>query len=256
MMDLTTLEGAGHAGEGRGDLLEGDPARPGRPSVPPVAAVCVYPNRVRDREGAARGDRREGRVRRDRVPVGAVADRHQGRRDARGGRARRGRGRHGDRPGRVPLRPLREGVRRDRHGQGGLRRRAAQGHPRDGRARHVRQRPPRLAARDRRRRRLHQDLDREDQPGRDAAGHALHDGGRPRRLRRDRAHRRDQARGRDPGVEAGDPVPRHPVRDARPAVDDARALPVRRVVAPERRAHADPQGEDRRYQSGDYFTID
>ena len=53
-----------------------------------------------------------------------------------------------------------------------------------------------------------------------------------------------QAGGRDPRVEAGDPVPRHAVRDARPAVDDARSLPLRRVVAPERRAHAAPQGED------------
>ena len=40
--------------------------------------------------------------------------------------------------------------------------------------------------------------------------------------------------------EAGDPVPRRPARDARPAVDDARSLPLRRLVAPERRADADP----------------
>ena len=46
-------------------------------------------------------------------------------------------------------------------GEGGVRRRAPEGDPRDRRARHLRQRPPRVAARDRGRRRLHQDLDRQ-----------------------------------------------------------------------------------------------
>ena len=82
------------------------------------------------------------------------------------------------------------------------------------------------------------------QPRRDAARDALHDGGRPRRLRGDRAHRRNQARRRDPRVEAGDPVPGHAVRDARRGVDDTRSLPVRRVLSPERRPHAATQGED------------
>ena len=34
-------------------------------------------------------------------------------------------------------------------------------------------------------------------------------------------------------------------RDARPRVDDARSVPLRRLVAPQRRADADPQAEDR-----------
>ena len=51
--------------------------------------------------------------------------------------------------------------------------------------------------------------------------------------------------GRDPAREAGDPVPRAPARDARPGLAHARPLPVRRLLAPERRAHADPQAEDR-----------
>ena len=101
--------------------------------------------------------------------------------------------------------------------EGGLRRRAPQGHPRDGRARHVRQRPPRVAARDRGGRGLHQDVDRQDQPCGDAPGDALHDGGRPRRLRRDGAQDRHQAGRRDPRVEAGRAVPRDALRDARPA---------------------------------------
>ena len=52
-------------------------------------------------------------------------------------------------------------VRGDRRGQGGGRRGAPQGHPRDRRARDVRQRPARERPRDGRRRRLHQDLDRQ-----------------------------------------------------------------------------------------------
>ena len=51
-------------------------------TVPPVAAVCLYPNLVAGREGAPRGKRREGRVGRDRLPVRPVADEAQGRRDA------------------------------------------------------------------------------------------------------------------------------------------------------------------------------
>ena len=208
--------GRRHARQGRRALLEGDAARPGRPVDPVRRRRLRLPEPRRDREGAARRLRRQGRLGRDGVPVRPVAARGQARRRARGGRARRRRDRHGDRPRRLPLRPLREGLRRDRPGEGGLRRRAPEGDPRDRRARHVRQRPPRLAARDGRRRRLHQDVDRQGQPGRDAAGHALHARGDPRRPRRDRPHRRDEARGRDPHREAGDPVPRRPARDARP----------------------------------------
>ena len=43
-----------------------------------------------------------------------------------------------------------------------------------------------------------------------------------------------------------DPAPRARARDARHRLADARPLPPRRVVAPERRAHADPQGTHRR----------
>jgi deoxyribose-phosphate aldolase len=45
--------------------------------------------------------------------------------------------------------------------------------------------------------------------------------------------------------EAGDPVPRRAARDARPPVDDARPVPLRRLVAPQRRPDADPEAEDR-----------
>ena len=44
-------------------------------------------------------------------------------------------------------------------------------------------------------------------PGRDAAGHAVHAGGDPRRPRRDGRGDRDEACRRHPHGEAGDPVP-------------------------------------------------
>ena len=215
MMDLTTLEGQDTPGKVAALCSKAMRPDPVDPSVPAVAAVCVYPSLVATAKGQAGGKRRQGRVGRDRLPVGAVAHRDQGRRDASGRRVRGRRGRHGDRPRRVPLRSLREGLRRDRAREGGVRRRAPQGHPRDGRARHVRQRPPCVADRDRGRRRLHQDLDGQGEPCGDAAGDALHDGGRPGRLRRDGPHRRDQARGRDPRLEAGGAVPGDALRDAR-----------------------------------------
>ena len=52
--------------------------------------------------------------------------------------------------------------------------------------------------------------------------------------------------GRDPSGEAGGAVPRRPARDARRRLDDSRPLPLRRVDPAERRADADPQAEDRR----------
>ena len=67
-----------------------------------------------------------------------------------------------------------------------------------GRARHLRQRPPRLAARDGGGRRLHQDLDREAARRGDAAGAARDARGDPRRLRGDRPPRRHEGRRRHP----------------------------------------------------------
>ena len=64
-------------------------------------------------------------------------------------------------------------------------------------------------------RRLHQDLDRQAAEGRDAARAAVHARGDPRRARRDRPRRRDEAGGRHPDRQAGDPEPRDRQRDAR-----------------------------------------
>ena len=60
----------------------------------------------------------------------------------------------------------------DRRGEGDLRQRPAQGDHGDRRAGHLRQRASRLVAVDARRRRLHQDLHRQDLPRRDPAGDA------------------------------------------------------------------------------------
>ena len=93
--------------------------------------------------------------------------------------------------------------------------------------------------------------------GGDAARLARHARGDPRRLRRDRARRRLQARRRHPGRQAGDPAPRARPRDARTGLAHARPAPLRRLLAAQRRAHADPLAEDGRATSRlDYFTVD
>ena len=161
--------GRGHARQGGSALLEGHAARPER-SVRPLGRgrVRLPESRAGGRCAPARLER-QGRLRRHGVPVRSVPACSEARRCPGGGRARRRRDRHGDRPRRLPLRPLRKGLRRDRQGEGSLWRRAPEGDPGDRRARDVRQRAPGVAARHGRRRRLHQDLDREGEPGGDAA---------------------------------------------------------------------------------------
>ena len=119
-----------------------------------------------------------------------------------------------------------------------------QGHPRDRRARHLRQRAPRLLALDPRGRRLHQDLHRQGAARRDAARHAPHARGRARLAPGHRPAHRREARGRHPRVEGRDQVPRHRRRDRRRGVAPAAPVPLRRVEPPQRRAAAAP--EDRR----------
>ena len=73
----------------------------------------------------------------------------------------------------------------------------------------------------------------------DAAGHARDAGGDPRLRALDGPPGRHEAGGRDPDGQGGDPVPRGPVRDAGPALDVAGLVPLRGVVAAQRRADAD-----------------
>ena len=114
MTDLTTLEGADTPGKVAALASKAIRPDPSDASVPSVAALCVYPNLVPTAVERLARQRRQGRLGRDRLPVGPVAARGKARRGALGGRARRRRGRHGDRPRRLPGRPLREGLRRDR----------------------------------------------------------------------------------------------------------------------------------------------
>ena len=178
--------GPGHAGKDRRTDVEGDPTRSlGRQRSVRRSSVRLPEPGPRCGRASARIER-QGGVGRDGVSLGPDPDGREGGRGSRGRRDGCRRGRHGDRPRRVPLRALRQGVRRDRPGQGGLRRRPLEGDPRGRRARDLRQRPPRFAARDGRGRRLHQDLDGEAATGRDPAGHARHARGDPRRPRGDR----------------------------------------------------------------------
>ena len=172
--------GKGHAGQGPRDVRQGDAPAAGRPDDPVRRRGVRLPGTRRRGEGRAQGLDGQGRQRRDGVPLGPDLPRHQDRRGPRGGRGRCRRGRHGHRPECLPGRRLPDGLRGDRRGQGGHRGGPSQGHPRDRRARDLRQRPARQRAGDGRRRRLHQDLDRQGDAGRDAAGHARDARGDPR----------------------------------------------------------------------------
>ena len=164
MMDLTTLEGKDTPGKVRALCAEGDAPAAGRPDDPVRRGDLRLSRSRRGRQGGPQGLDGQGRLGRDRLPVGPDLPRHQARRDPGGGRGRRRRDRHGDRPRRVPERRLPDRLRGDRRRQGRCRRRPSQGDPRDRRARDVRQRPAGERSRDGGRRGLHQDLDRQGRP--------------------------------------------------------------------------------------------
>ena len=161
MMDLTTLEGKDTPGKIRAMCVKAMRPQPGDPTIPSVAAVCVYPALVAEAKEALRGSTvkvasvatgfpsgqtfRDIKIAETRAAADAGADEIDMVID-------RGAFLSGDYARRL---------RGDRRDQGGLRRRAPQGDPRDRRARDLRQRPARDRPRDGRRRRLHQDLDRQ-----------------------------------------------------------------------------------------------
>jgi deoxyribose-phosphate aldolase len=172
MIDLTTLEGADTPGKVRSLCAKARRPDPADPTCPSTAAVCVYPDlaAIAKAELAGTG-----------VHVASVATAFPS------GRASL----------EVKLADTRLAVEAgadevdmviDRgaflagHFQqvfdeiaavkGRVRPGAPEGDPGDRRAGHVRQRAPRLLAGDAGRRRLHQDLDRQGQPGRDPAGDA------------------------------------------------------------------------------------
>ena len=219
MVDLTTLEGADTPGKVRSLCAKAMRPDPSDPSTPAVAAVCVYPDLVEVAVEALRGSRRARRERRDGVPVGPRVARRRSSSDVRDAVAAGA--------DEIDMVIDRGAFLAGRYGQvfdeivadaRGLRHGAPQGHPRDGRARDARQRAARLGARAARGRRLHQDLDRQGQPGGDAAGRARDAAGGARLRRRDGRGARRQARGRHPREQGGDPLPRDGLRGRRPAL--------------------------------------
>ena len=229
MMDLTTLEGRDTPGKIRALCAKAIHPMPGDPTIPSVAAICLYPTLIAEAKEALRGSSvkvasvatgfpsgqtfRSIKIAEVREAVAAGADEIDMVID-------RGAFLSGDYP------TVFDEIVDD---QGRLRRGAPQGHPRDRRARDVRPGPAREHPRDGRGRRLHQDLDRQGPARGDAARDARHARGHPRLREGDRPGRRDEAGRRHPDRQGGDPVPRRAVRDARPALDDPGALPVRRV---------------------------
>ena len=104
MMDLTTLEGADTPGKVAALCAKAMRPDPADSSDSVGRGGLRVPEPRRRGQGEARRLDGEGRVGRDGVSLGAVADRRQARRRPGGGRARRRRDRHGDRPRRLPLR--------------------------------------------------------------------------------------------------------------------------------------------------------
>ena len=198
MTDLTTLEGADTPGKVAALASKAIRPDPSDPNVPSVAAVCVYPNLVPTAVERVRGTG---------VKVASVATAFPSGQSPLEAKLDEVRWviEHGadevdmviDRGAFLAGRYAKvyDEIVRVKEACG---RDAPEGDPRDGRARHLRQRPPRLAARDRRRRRLHQDVDRQALLGRDAPGRARDARGDPRRLRGDGPPRRLQAGRRDP----------------------------------------------------------
>src|SRR5438046_7767788 len=64
MMDLTTLEGKDTPGKVRALCAKGMHPKPGDPTIPSVAAICIYPSLVAEAKDALRGST---------VQVGSVA---------------------------------------------------------------------------------------------------------------------------------------------------------------------------------------
>jgi len=121
MMDLTTLEGADTPGKVSALASKGVRPDPSDPSVPSVAAICVYPNLVPAALERVRGTG---------VKVASVATAFPSGQSPLDAKLAEVRGVVEmdadevdmviDRGAFVPRRPVREGLRRDRPGQGGL----------------------------------------------------------------------------------------------------------------------------------------
>ena len=169
-MDLTTLEGSDTPGKVRALCAKAVRPDPLDPTVPSVAAVCVYPTWCRWPPTPCAGTG---------VLVASVAGAFppaSARSKSGCDEIRRAVEEGADEIDIVLNRTaflsgrLRHGLRRDRRLQGGLRPGPSQGHPRDRRVGELRPGPTGVDAGDGRRRRRHQDLHGQDRRGRDVAG--------------------------------------------------------------------------------------
>ncbi len=106
MMDLTTLEGQDTRGKVRQLASKAIRPDPLDPSIPPVAALCVYPAMVPTAVAALAGTGIHVASVATYFPSGQVAAGAEDRRGGVGGGGGRRRDRHGHRPGRVPVRRL------------------------------------------------------------------------------------------------------------------------------------------------------
>ena len=245
MMDLTTLEGKDTEGKVRALCAKGIRPDPSDPSIPSVAAICIYPAWIPVAREALAGTGvhvasvatgfpsgqtfTDIKLTETRLAVEAGADEIDMVID-------RGAFLAGD-----YATVFDEIVAvKAACGDG-----APQGHPRDRRARDVRQRAAREHPRHGRRRRLHQDLDGKVTPAATLPVtlvmlEAIRDF--HRRTGRIVGH---EAGRRHPDRQGGDRLPRGAVRDARPALDDAGPVPLRRQQPAQRLPHAAAQGAHR-----------
>ncbi len=228
MMDLTTLEGRDTPGKIRAMCAKAIHPQPGDPSIPSVAAVCLYPALIAEAKDALRGSTvkvasvatafpsgqtfRDIKVAEVKAAVAAGADEIDMVID-------RGAFLSGDYAtvfdeiveikeacGEAHLKVILETGELGTFDQ-------VPGHGRG--------------------RGFHQDLDRQGPAGGDAAGHARHARGHPGLREGDRTSRGHETGRRHQDSQGSGAVPRRAVRDAWAALDDARSLPVRGVDTPQ-----------------------
>ena len=256
MVDLTTLEGADTPGKARATCAKALRPDPGDPAVPPVAAVCVYPDLV----GVCRAE-----LAGSGVAVASVATAFPS------GRASLA----------VKLADVADAVAAGadevdmvidrgaflagRYGQvfeevqrsGSVRERPPQGDPGDRRARHAGQRVPRILAGDARGCRLHQDLNRQGHARRHAPGHSGDARGGARLRAGDRPTGRGEGGRRAAHRQGGHPLPGAGPRDRRAGLADARTVPHRRVRASSTTCSCSAASSSPVPTPGpDYFTVD
>ena len=216
MIDLTTLEGQDTPGKVRAICAKAKRPDPADPTAPQVAAVCVYPDLAHLAAAEVKGTG---------IHVASVATAFPSGRTSLAVKladAKYAIDAGADEVDMVidrgaflagdyqlvydEIAAVREVVEGTADG-------SPQGHPGDRRAGHAGQRAPRLVAGHAGRRRLHQDLDRQGQPGRHAAGHPGHAGGRAGLPGHPRPPGRRQAGRRHPHRQGRHPLPGPGQRD-------------------------------------------